>query len=622
MCCASILVGLSGGCKTPDADTVLAATTERLKSAYDDLAAGAFEILADLETPDQQALFRIEGPEPLGEVELSTRRNYPRTGAGSLRAELLTDRHVLVIDNANATRWVLSRDWEGYHLLLLSVYSPRPIGPVRLAVHGGPDWPLPYARANLRLQAGWNVLRIDLADVAERIDLSDVRQVRLSAAGIDRPVELYLDNLVLADNTRAVFGTPDGPPGSLYVLHQGRRLHVGSVERFELVFSGGRIRRWYDTSGDAMRIANLVGDGPLGPSLVIVPAQRTRGTPAVGLDDLHQWAALGPLVTNRQGLLEANHQRVMVVVERTFSRPPASQPAEAPHPARPGADPPPSPERHVHRWQYTIRRTGHMAVRVEADVEAERFTPADIGLVVCTARDVRFEALHHPANLPGVGPAEQKLCFALHRRKAPGRSDLLAVLSRPTMGPRLANLITPDDPRVGSVFYGGQHDGPVRRWVLMMTVWPADLDSLDVAAKLAADYCMPAVIRMHVGQMVATDPGDDDNDGFNESEGCYVMALDPEAKIARFTLPGRSLRFQPQFKLLDTADRLCWVYADGKPVYQDARTVDPTRRDRDGNVLFSLDRIVDRPVTVEINTAPAPTARPTTQPRSRWRFWE
>jgi hypothetical protein len=53
----------------------------------------------------------------------------------------------------------------------------------------------------------------------------------------------------------------------------------------------------------------------------------------------------------------------------------------------------------------------------------------------------------------------------------------------------------------------------------MLRVWPTDIDTPAQATPFAEDYTHPMPIGVDVGQLVQTDPGDFNNDGYSESRG-------------------------------------------------------------------------------------------------------
>ena len=185
--------------------------------------------------PQNQApLFRVtdatgdEGNFP--QPEISVLRSRDAAGSGSLRA-LLTPATELRFDGARSTELALIRDWRGYPLLLFSLYGPPEGAQVRFAVHSGTTVPLEWTRT-LDVGPGWNLYRIDVAELGDTVDLADVRCLSWRMLVPSAPLELFVDDVILADNTRTVHGESAGP-GELYVFEQGRRVHVGVRERFE-----------------------------------------------------------------------------------------------------------------------------------------------------------------------------------------------------------------------------------------------------------------------------------------------------------------------------------------------------------------------------------------------------
>ena len=128
----------------------------------------------------------------------------------------------------------------------------------------------------------------------------------------------------------------------------------------------------------------------------------------------------------------------------------------------------------------------------------------------------------------------------------------------------------------------------------LLRFWPWDIDAAPEAHSLSADYQHPATLAVARGSAVTDAFGDLDRDGFNESEGCYELALGDG--LLRFTLqPGAFLRHQPTFRVHGTAGRQCWVYADG-------RIINRQGRDQRGELMFRLSRAISAPLTIELNT--------------------
>ncbi len=270
---------------------------DRLRAFYQELQAGRYEVLADLEQAPQAQVFRVEGG---GESHLSIRRNRLATGAGSLEVRLDGPASTLVADNDQAREWALPRDWHRYELLMASIYAPAPSA-ATLQIRSGTEQVAVWNGPALPLQTGWNLVRIDLADVARQVNLTDIRQIRMQIRTGAWPFTCYLDDLLLADNTTVVYGDPKAPEGSLYVVKKGRRIHVGSTGRFELVFARGMLSNWYDLSVDPDKAVDLAGGGPAGPVLTAIDQTGVPG--AIGIDS---WERLGRSVRTQQQVVETN----------------------------------------------------------------------------------------------------------------------------------------------------------------------------------------------------------------------------------------------------------------------------------------------------------------------------
>jgi hypothetical protein len=74
-----------------------------------------------------------------------------------------------------------------------------------------------------------------------------------------------------------------------------------------------------------------------------------------------------------------------------------------------------------------------------------------------------------------------------------------------------------------------------------------DMNGAEAAAAYANDYRTPDALAVTKGAVDKGDPGDFDADGFNESEGCYVLKAQ---EGSQFTLHGKAVpRMSPVFKV-------------------------------------------------------------------------
>lgn len=576
-----VLISIAG-CKTPppsgqNYDRELPPTLDRLVAAYEDLANKRFEIIADFESPEQATIFRVEPTGSVGMVKPSADRARSETGVGSLKMSFVDSRQRIIASDTSDAKWSLIRDWSKYHLLLMSVFSPRKLGGFQVTVRSGTTSPLSYTVSRIAINPGWNLVRIDLGELVEQVNLADVREVQFGCDPLESPVDLYLDDIILTDNSRKVFGASDGTAGELYVRTEGRRLAVGAAGRFELVFARGRLREWYDLGQDAPRLRNLLGRGVMGP--IPVPLVGNVGD-KLDLDDRTQWAGLGIAAAVNQTVLEATPLYARVQAQVGFG----------------SVDSPPDDSSPWHRWVYTIYRDGRVYVECTGTARGENFNPSGIGMAfTCDAGSGfrRLLAASRPADSQPEGNQSTAL-YALFTRPNRG-SDLLVVPATPLPARSVDNA---SESRLGVLW---ELPGPSATFsfAAMMRVWPTDLDSPAQADPMGKDYQNPLPIGLEVGRLVRTDPGDFDSDGFSEGRGYYALQLD--GSTARVRIPGQNrLRFSPVFKIADLGNRDLWAYIDGRQI----KEID---RDADGNAFFMISDVVSRDSLLEI-TSRAPDA--------------
>ncbi len=538
----------------------------RMRAAYPDLAAGPFISIADFETPGHELLFRTLGPggdEARTQPALSILRARNETGAGGLKAHFESAGDTLRFDGRRSEKLALVRDWRPYALLLFSVYGPGAPVAVELLIESGEESPQRY-RQTLAVGPGWNQARIDLASVGARIDLGDVRTLSWRVPDLASPIDLYFDDFILVDNTQWVLGE-QSTAGELYVFTRGRRIHVGARARFELAFLDGVIAEWRGP-GDA----NLADAGGLGPWPVPLPADWQSRAEPVAYDDPALFTEWGPAAAAVQSLVEVTPFRVVLAGQWRF--------------AAPGRDPAAAPG---HEWRYTIYPSGAIYVALRSQAGGGAW-PAPLAGCAVAVDGRRGFARIEP--LPGA-PDENGPEFALLSRRG-GGSDLLWTWSRETGYQEQRAMVSADERRL-AVLAGAVAGAAELRSAHLLRVWPADLDSAPEAAGVAGDYRRPGRVRMTVGRAVIEAAGDLDGDGFNESEGCYELA--GEGGVARFTFePERALRFDPVFRVWETAGRRCWVYARG-------RLIGEVGRDAGDALLFRLGRVTSSPVELEVH---------------------
>lgn len=530
-----------------------------IQAADPELKDAKLRVIADFESSEQVAIFSSSST--VTRPRRSTAIAGPGTGGASLE---------LTFDSSNIAYWAagdaaadsrLPRDWSTFQMLVMSVHVPRKTNALRIVVRGGGGASRAFVEERIPLRAGWNVVRLDCEQIGRSVDLTDVRQIEWSVASLREPTVVHIDDLVLVDNAETLLGSRDNSSGSLYVTHEGHRLHIGAVGRFELVFRRGLIAGWYDLQSDPARRQNLVGE-TMGPFPVLLPTDRPA-TLSFNLFD--HWSVLGETPTIRQSLLEASEARAVVLGEWRW-------------PAGEGADGP------AITWRYTIYPSGRVFVRLVCPTQTATWRADDVGVVLLTTRGAGFD---EPDAIGG-----ERFALGLFPRSTGGASDLLVVVHQ-AGGGRFVPIRAAGQLDAGILLTGSLIAQPAQQWALLLQVWPSDIDSRLSAEPIARDYAQPGVLDVNWGDVVLTADGDLDNDGFNESEGVYVAA--PKDGILRFTFNrDQRLRFEPTVKLVDTANKDIWVYADG-------RIVRDLSRDVDGNAVVRLADAVDHQLLVEVH---------------------
>lgn len=549
-----------------------------MRATYADLASGRFISIVDFETPGQETLFHCVGPDGTAgerpQPAPSLVRSRVETGSQGLKARFADAGDRLICDLRRAAGPAFVRDWRNYALLLFSLHGPPDGAVLEFTIESGERDPLHWSRT-IHARPGWNLQRIDLGTVGEWIDLANVRALSWRAPQLSAPLEIYLDDLIVADNTAHVLGE-QAVEGQMYVLTRGRRIVVGTRGRFELAFADGQLVTWH--AGDEQ---NLVDPDGLGPWPVPLPPNWTASAVAIAYDDPRHFAEWGPIVAASQRVVEATPFRVVIAGRWLFTpAPPDTPDAAETEPAGPG-----------HAWQYTIYPSGAMFVSVRSEALDAGWPSPAVGYALGLDGRRGFKYIAPPAAEAHAEPPQ----YALLARPGSGRADLLWVWPAAVGLGRTRSFGSADDRRL-AIVTGHTAARPVVTTAHLLRIWPPDIDGAPEAASFAADYRAPATIQTTTGALVTGTPGDLDGDGFNESEGTYELA--PADGVLRFDfVPGRQLRFDPVFRVRDTAGQRCWVYARG-------RQVKDVGRDAADNLLFHLARVASAPVSIEVHTAP------------------
>ncbi len=550
----------SAGPGGPDAPT----HTDRLMQTYPELRGGRFAVLSDFENPAHMELVEPDSASAKSRTALEPRRGRAETGGAALAFHAVTPDDAVVLSNRQATNWYLKRDWSAYDLLLLSVAAPRPGLSLELSVAAGPPTARLAVSTVQRLDKGWNTLRLDLADLAERIPLDDVQEIRLSVPGLSAPAELILDDLILAGSRETLLGDP-AAVGALYVQRVGRRWLIGAGGRFELTFANGQIVGWHHLAGDPLRLRNLVQGTALGPTPVRVEVAHNQAP------DFSAW---GDRVSVRARITEMNPVRVVVTADWRFTAD-----ADAPLDRRP-----------FQRWRYCIYPSGQVFVEVEATREDATWSAGKLGLAVTLRTEPTDRAQTVSASEAGAVHA----AYAVWRRAEPDAAILFLVRSAAASASpvRMVQHDEPDVRRMSFVAIAEPAAGTLERWSAQLVLESAGNLGTEECLRRAEDAEHPPCPRFELGAAGAPGVGAEGTCGFDHGAGVYV--LKPDEGRVRFVLDGARRPFSaPTFQLIDTPSDSCWVYVNHLLHEQ-------VTRDADGRLLFHLPGVIRDRVLVEV----------------------
>lgn len=580
--CAAFLFGCDA-LSPRDGDGGLSPVLVRLKNAYPDLAGGRFVVLADFESAEQAGLLRCvdasgaEIVDNLPAIDIAVARN--ETGAGSVRCVFPTGAETILLDGQRSEQITLIRDWRGYALFLVSARaSADAVLEMTICDGRGADrgW-----RSRLRVGPRWSLHRIDLAEVADVVDLADVRSVSFRPAVATAALTLNLDDLVLTDNAREIFAT--NAPGGLYVRAAGRRVHVGASDRFDLAFTDGVISAWTSGSPENLTVRSGLGPWPVALS----ENWRTQREALPAYDDAEMFAHWGESVAATQRIVETDPFRIQIAGEWRFVRSAGGE-----NPAGDASI----------RWLYTIHSDGRVYVGLRCDPgEAGWRTPL-VGQAIALRGDREFERVQTAGS-----PQKPALPFALLSRAGADRGDLLWVTSAADDAAHALFLSASDQSR--DVLLTGQRPAVgVVEFADMLLVWPPDLDAAVDAQAPALGYQTPLRLSIKAGSLVTDAPGDLNRDGFNETEGVYELAAIDGVLRFHLLLPAATTE-RPRFRVRHTAGMKAWVYVGG-------RIVRETGRDIDDNLLFQIPPLGGVPVEIEVNARPERSAPTPTRPQA------
>lgn len=499
--------------------------SDKLLKFYTDLQEGPFAVIADFEDPVHMEIIHLNGADT-AKFSRNPSKGRNETGRACLAFRATSPSDELTIGDQSATNWHLRRNWREYDLLLLSVFSPVANLQLALTLAAGTDDDRNQLVTRQPLQKGWNQLRLDLAEVAERLALDDLREMRMSVSGMTKPVDLFIDDLLLAANRTDIFGDSANTSGELFVRKSGRRWHVGAGGRFELTFANGQIAAWHDLSRDPYRLRNLSRGTTLGPSLVSVDPETgtIRGT-----------AESSVPVEASTKVIEMNALRAVVSCEW---RPVGGKAA----PAHTGDQ----------RATYTIYASGHVFVALESEPE-------------------RSDSNNPPALAVGVFTDDADK-IAAHTPTDPASSDAPYGSFEPHEGSSLLFVAIDQNGKPMSVFT--THDPQRHRGTMLavpqtattfLSKWWAHFffvtgDSLpsDAPQRWADHYVRPRPPKLEIGKL--RNAGDLTS-GFDYANGCFPIR--PEGAQLRWTQPKDPSNPSANVFCVDAAtSQPAWVYAN------------------------------------------------------------
>lgn len=560
----TVLPGACVSAKSPPQGGPTRADT--LMQVYPELQSGRFVIIADFEDAKHMDLFQLIGVSDQAGYDLDRKGGRAETGKACLQFAAASPDDTLVLANSPDAQWYLKRDWRAYDLLLLSVQSPRHDLALDLVIGSGPAERRHSAQSSIPLRRGWNGIRIDLAEVAEKITLDDVRELRFALSGESKPVEVRFDDIVLTGSRVDLLGDSRNNSGALYVQRVGRRWNVGAGGRFELTFANGQIAAWYNLAVDPNRVWNLVRGTTLGPSPVVVGS---------GGSELGDFSALGKSVVARLRIVEMNEVRAVVASEWRFVDDPDRSLDDRP----------------FQRWVYTVYPSGQIFVAVEATGMTKSWTPPGLGLAVTVALSTDDEwTVLTPATTDAASDSANPT-FATAR--SPARDTVLVYM--PDVAAASTRFVKQADSaarRVSLVSTRQYMPGEEVKWACQLVLAASGEVSEADAALRAVEYAQPAPIRVEVGSPAVGTGSSSRTDGFDPSTGTFD--LHPDQGRVRFEIDGRKRpMFSPAFRILGARDQEAWVYVNHL-------ILGNTARDIDGNLVFQLPGTIRQSTLVEV----------------------
>lgn len=546
---------------------------DRLKRFYPDLSAGRFLILADFEDPAHARLFELVNASGQARVSRQSTGGRPETGQAALTFTAGSPQDNLVAGSGNAEREYLKRDWRAFDLLIASIHSPSPNLSTVVTAASGVGANRRVTETAVPLQQGWNTIRLDLAELAENINIDDVQELRLAIAGQRRPTEIIIDDLLLTGSCEDLFGDSANTTGALYVQRVGKRWNVGAGGAFELTVMNGQIRRLHNLGTDPHRVHNLVEGVSLGPMPVAVdPTGRQNSL-----------CPPGARIAVQQRLIEMNSVRTILEITWRVESGIAADPGAG------GAD--------LYRWQYAIYSSGQIYCRADvARTDGQDWSVPIAAAVAFSSAGIELSAgsLAESTGNPGAPYG-----WALH---GPSGTLVTVIPSADQSAAGQIQTVRDDAQRQSAMLIpSSQVASPMRSWIVQFAVSSiasADTHSFsDEVVARANAYTRPVHADATIGSIHAAESRPD---GFNQGLGHF--AIIPDSDRVRITLSGNPHPvYSPAFTVHQSVGRDVWVYVDHLVHKQ-------TARDSEGNLLFQIPGRISKPVLVEIILRGSPTS--------------
>lgn len=542
---------------------------DRMMEIYPELSQGRFVVIADFQNPKHMQLFQLISNSGRASFTFDSKRGRRETGAACGLFTSYANDDTLVISNDNASQWHMKRNWREFDLFILSAYTTNRDVTLHIKIEAGPPETYPAMETIVPMERGWNHVRLDLAEAAERLPIDDVRKIKLTLSGSDKIIELRLDDIILTSNRKELFGDSTNTTGVLYIQQVGRRWRIGAGGKFELTFANGQIVGWYNLSTDPYRLHNLVTGTILGPEPVILDNQKRLN---------RDFFSLGKVVVSHPKIIEMNSVRIVVVSDWRFVN----------HPKNPLLDRP------FQRWMYTIYPTGQIFVAVEATSATNTFNPEQMGLSI-SAANITKNPVQTFVNTNTTEGKENQPIFAWIR----DTSTNAAMLYIPLHATDIIEQI--DSTRENVSFVAVDEHGlkNIKRWIGQLFLTTSAELSNEFAVARATAFQQPPMPELEFGSFVPTEsiPGSGLTvHGFNPATGCYVIK--PENGMVRMILDPTQHWFTPTFKITDPHNRKVSVYINHM-IYKNIA------RDRDGNLIFQLLEPIEKRTLVEVLFQPS-----------------